>query len=170
MGWMVNAKPRPIYSRKWPRTHWLGGWVGLRAVLDGCGKSHPPPGFDPRTVQPVASRYTDYACRLYHTIIGISEPVPWRLRSWILRFILMPPPDNCPGRVNLILMSVRSYVYFRKGCRYLGSDKTWQAAARQSAPDHVWQYTSLLTYVSLRIAHTAISSTGPTEPSTRAGG
>ena len=29
--------------------------------LDGCKKSRPPPGFDPRTVQPVASRYTDYA-------------------------------------------------------------------------------------------------------------
>jgi hypothetical protein len=24
-------------------------------------KISPPPGFDPRTVQPVASRYTDYA-------------------------------------------------------------------------------------------------------------
>ena len=34
-------------------------WVGPRAGLDGCGKSRPPPGFDPRTVQPVASRYTD---------------------------------------------------------------------------------------------------------------
>jgi len=36
----------------------VGGWVGLRASLDGCGKSLPPPGFDPRTVQLVASRYT----------------------------------------------------------------------------------------------------------------
>ena len=26
-------------------------------------KISPPPGFDPRTVQPVASRYTDYAAR-----------------------------------------------------------------------------------------------------------
>ena len=34
--------------------------MGLRAGLDGCGKSRPPPGFDPRTVQPAASRYTDY--------------------------------------------------------------------------------------------------------------
>jgi hypothetical protein len=25
------------------------------------GKISPPPGFDPRTVQPVASRYTDWA-------------------------------------------------------------------------------------------------------------
>jgi hypothetical protein len=46
---------------KRPGTHCIGGLVGPRAGLDGCGKSRPPPGFDPRTVQPVASRYTDYA-------------------------------------------------------------------------------------------------------------
>jgi len=40
--------------------HRTGGWVGPRAGLDGCEKS-PPPGFDPRTVQPVVSRYTDRA-------------------------------------------------------------------------------------------------------------
>jgi hypothetical protein len=33
--------------------------VGPRAGLDGCGKSRPPPGFDPRTAQPVASYYTE---------------------------------------------------------------------------------------------------------------
>jgi hypothetical protein len=37
--------------------------MGPRAGLDRCGKSHFPPGFDPRTAQPVASRYTDYATR-----------------------------------------------------------------------------------------------------------
>jgi len=35
--------------------------VGPRAGLDRCGKSRSPPGFDPRTVQPVASRYIEYA-------------------------------------------------------------------------------------------------------------
>ena len=40
-------------------THCIGGWVEHRAGLDGCGKSHPPPGFDPRTPQPVASRYIE---------------------------------------------------------------------------------------------------------------
>ena len=43
-----------------PGAHCIGGWVGPRAGLDRCGKL-PPLGFDPRTVQPVASRYTDYA-------------------------------------------------------------------------------------------------------------
>jgi len=31
--------------------------VGPRAGVDKCGKSRLPPGFDPRTVQPTASRY-----------------------------------------------------------------------------------------------------------------
>ena len=43
----------PLYRR-------LGGPT---ASLDRCGKSRPPPGFDPCTIQPVASRYTDYATR-----------------------------------------------------------------------------------------------------------
>jgi hypothetical protein len=41
-------------------THCTGGSLGPTDGLDGCGKSHPPPRFSPRTVQPVASRYTDY--------------------------------------------------------------------------------------------------------------
>jgi hypothetical protein len=35
--------------------------VGPWASLDRWGKSRPPPGFDPRTFQPVTSRYTDRA-------------------------------------------------------------------------------------------------------------
>ena len=56
MGWGVSTTPRPLYSRERPGTHCTGGWVGPRAGLDGRGISRPPPGFDPRTVQPVASR------------------------------------------------------------------------------------------------------------------
>ena len=51
---------RPLYPRERPVTHCIGGWVGPRAVLDGC-KNLASPGCDPRTVQPIASRYTDYA-------------------------------------------------------------------------------------------------------------
>ena len=55
--------PAALYSRERRGTHCTGGWVGHRAGVDRCRKSRPPPGFDPRTVQPVASRYTDYATR-----------------------------------------------------------------------------------------------------------
>ena len=37
--------------------------MGLRADLDRCGTTRLPPGFDRRTVQPVASRYKDWATR-----------------------------------------------------------------------------------------------------------
>ena len=40
-GWVVNATPRPLYPRDRPGTHCIGGWVGPRAGLDGCGKSRP---------------------------------------------------------------------------------------------------------------------------------
>jgi hypothetical protein len=44
--------------------HWIGGWVGPRAVLDAVVKRkipRPPRESNPRTpiVQPVAQRYTD---------------------------------------------------------------------------------------------------------------
>jgi len=61
MEWVVNATPRPLYPQERPGTHGIGGWVGPRAGLDRCGKFRPPPAFDPRTVQPVASRCTDWA-------------------------------------------------------------------------------------------------------------
>jgi hypothetical protein len=52
-----------IYPQERHGTHFTAGWVGPRAGLDRCGKSRPPTGFDSRTVQPVASRYNDWATR-----------------------------------------------------------------------------------------------------------
>jgi hypothetical protein len=41
-------------------THCTGGWVGPRADLDGCTKSHPKPGLCPWTIKPIESPYTNY--------------------------------------------------------------------------------------------------------------
>jgi len=41
MEWVVNATPRPLYPWERPGTHCIGGWVGLRTCLDGCGKPQP---------------------------------------------------------------------------------------------------------------------------------
>jgi len=48
--------------------------VSPSAGLNGCGKSRPPLGFDPRAVQPVANRYTNYAVGL-----RMSGNTPWSL-------------------------------------------------------------------------------------------
>ena len=54
--------PAALYPRERPGIHCTGGWVGPRAGLDRCGKYRSPHrGFDPQTVQPVASRYADWA-------------------------------------------------------------------------------------------------------------
>jgi hypothetical protein len=91
-GWGVSVTPRPLFTpRERSGTHFTGGWVGPRDGLDRCGKSRPPPGFDPRTVQPVASCYTDWATRptKHFNIYTISAGecdcyrIIWRL-TWIL--------------------------------------------------------------------------------------
>ena len=38
--------PAALPPGKRPGTHCMGGWVGPRADLDGCGKSRPPPQRD----------------------------------------------------------------------------------------------------------------------------
>jgi hypothetical protein len=60
--WGVGVQrhsPASLLLGNRPGTHCTGGWMSPRAGLDVCGKSLPRPGFDPGTVQPVASRYTD---------------------------------------------------------------------------------------------------------------
>ena len=59
-GWSAPC-PSHFYPQERPSTHCTEGWVGPRAGLAGCTKSHPPLWFDPRTVQPIASRSTGWA-------------------------------------------------------------------------------------------------------------
>ena len=78
---VVNATPRSLYPPgNCPGSHCIGGCVGPRAGLDGCGKSLPTPGFNVRTVQPVASRLTYWAILAHYVIIvlvfGYSIIVP----------------------------------------------------------------------------------------------
>jgi hypothetical protein len=68
--WVVNATPRLLYSR---REAWYPFYRKLGGPQDRCKrvrKISPPPGFDPRTVHLVASRYTDLAIAAHLTDIG----------------------------------------------------------------------------------------------------
>ena len=72
MGGQRHA-PAALSLGKRPGTHCTGGWVGPRAGLDGRWISSLPPGFDPQTVQPVASLYTlsaIAACLFLHIVIS----------------------------------------------------------------------------------------------------
>ena len=60
-GWVVNATPWPLYPHgetRYPLCERLRGPQGRSGRVREIS---PSPGFDPRTVKPVASVYTDYA-------------------------------------------------------------------------------------------------------------
>jgi hypothetical protein len=103
--WVVNATPRPLYPRERHGTHCTGGWVGPTACLVGCGKPHPPPGFDPRTVQPEARRYTDWAIPAHDIQVCIIN-CKWfmTMHGW---FIMRNKTNKCTYRyLNLLYYSL----------------------------------------------------------------
>jgi hypothetical protein len=64
--WSASRPGRFTTKKRDLGTHWIGGWVSPRAVLDAVVKRKiPSPRWEsnPRTpiVQPVAQRYTDWA-------------------------------------------------------------------------------------------------------------
>ena len=52
--------PAALPPGKWTGVNCIGGWVGNRTGLDGA-ENIASTGFDPGTVQPVESGYTDWA-------------------------------------------------------------------------------------------------------------
>jgi hypothetical protein len=65
--WVVNATPQPVSIVE------EAGWTP--GLVRTCAENLAPPGLDPRTVQTVASRYTDCAIpvlpRIYPVLISI---------------------------------------------------------------------------------------------------
>jgi hypothetical protein len=55
--------------------------VDPRAGLDRYGKISPPPGFDHRTVQPIASRYSDppLAPEPFRSPVGNLDPINFNI-------------------------------------------------------------------------------------------
>jgi hypothetical protein len=60
-----GSASRPDHSLPPEKTRYLlhKRLVGPQGRSEQMRKISPPPGFDPRTVQPVANRYTDYVTR-----------------------------------------------------------------------------------------------------------
>ena len=118
MGWLANGTPRPLYPRERPGTYCIGDWVGPRVGLDGCEKSLPRPGFNPRTVQPIASHYTDRViaaycfCRnesLIHKIAGVFNCMQYTKRVTYFNIL-----------VDSSLISVWKYTHFLKYITFRG--------------------------------------------------
>ena len=60
MGWVVKVTPRTLYPPgEKISTYCMGEMGGLQSQSGRVRKISPQTGFDPRTVQPVASRFAD---------------------------------------------------------------------------------------------------------------
>jgi hypothetical protein len=102
MGWVINLTPRPL----WPRERdpvpivkeagWAAGSVGT------SGENSSPPGFDPWTVQPVASRYAG----------------PYTLNGIVVYFQLVQFRgiwywESMPKKIDpLLFIQVQPWLYF----------------------------------------------------------
>ena len=82
-GWVVNATPRPPYPREGPDTHCIGGWVSLRAGLDGYGKISPPTGIRSPHEIDVGENIIQY------NIVHLGQ-----LRSYLNKKVAAPGLDN----------------------------------------------------------------------------
>jgi hypothetical protein len=84
--------PRPSHftlRQRTPATHWIGSWVGPRAVMDAVVKRKIPSTrreSNPRTpiVQHVAQRYTDWAI----AALEMTAEAAWVMSSLICHFIM----------------------------------------------------------------------------------
>jgi len=93
-GWGVSVTPRPLFNpgkTRYPLYRSLGGPQGQSGQV---GKNSPPPGFDPRTSQPVVSRYTLcwYLYVIYETLFLIQK---FQLEMWQWGGIFEIISNNC---------------------------------------------------------------------------
>jgi hypothetical protein len=76
--WSASRPGRFTSRERAPGTHWIGGWVGLRAVLDAVMNRKIPSSrreSNPRNpiVQPVAQLYTDWAITALQVNVKINK-------------------------------------------------------------------------------------------------
>ena len=109
MGWIVTVMPRRLYPREWFGVHYIEGWVGLRDVRDGCGKSRPQAGCDHRTVQPVASCYTKYSIPVHPHVESLIK-LQRRNQGLILSRICIVDEQTSSVRRETALFILISFV------------------------------------------------------------
>ena len=95
--WVGDSRSRPLYPQEWARAPGIGGWMGRRAGLAGCGKCRRPQGFDLPTVQHegfdlptvqhVESRYTDSAIPAHTCPEYLHKTIKFKpiCTSWYLK-------------------------------------------------------------------------------------
>jgi hypothetical protein len=105
MGGQHNAPAAlPPGKTRYPLYRRLGGPQGRSGQMR---KISPPPGFDPRTVQPVASRYTDWATR---PLFFFRRYKIWNIFKW---WFTTKRNSEATGRYRMWTSPVSSFIALR---------------------------------------------------------
>ena len=103
----VNARPRPLYLREKDLVPILqeAGWAPGQSGQ--IRKTSPPLGFDPRTFQHVASRYTDYAIPA-HNVTIVHQIIIDRFLPYPCLFIISSSTQNSKLHRQIAHISFKS--------------------------------------------------------------
>jgi hypothetical protein len=100
--WSASRPGRFTPRKRAPGTHWIGGWVDPRAVLDAVVKRKIPTPrreSNPRTpiVHPVAQRYTDWGIPAvqFHLCMELNLRQEWT--KFRIKFITNIPRQLAPS-------------------------------------------------------------------------
>jgi hypothetical protein len=90
--WSASRSGRFTPRERDPGTHWIGGWVGPRAVLDAVVKRKILSSrreSNPRTpiIQPVAQRYTDWAITALKIVLYVTHVGGFIKQGTLLFFV-----------------------------------------------------------------------------------
>jgi hypothetical protein len=122
-GWVVSTTSRPFYPRERPGIHCIGGWVRLQSRYGRIRKISPPPGFDPRTVQPLASRYTDWAITTHNLIVYWLNVFLTKLTCLLLsnatNYISLSIHATCFGSTDHLQALKYTILRFKIKCIYI---------------------------------------------------
>jgi hypothetical protein len=153
-GWSKQRPSRftPGKETRYPFYRRLGGPQGRSGLVRNIS---PPPGFDTRTVQPVAGRYTDWAnpvqdysnryCKYWMNVIPpfMIIIVFSRFRSFHMSVILKQV--SCLinllhftpyFKINVVLWETRSDV--ERGPNNSSHNLTWKTRVRRNKIRYVW--------------------------------
>jgi hypothetical protein len=93
-GWVVSGTSRPLYLWEMARYPFCSSLGEPQGRSGGERKISPPPEFDPRTVQPVASSYTDCAIPAPY-LQGTQWKQDVRRNQFTVPYCTVSAPEGC---------------------------------------------------------------------------
>jgi hypothetical protein len=126
-GWGFSVTPWPLFTpgndpvTVIQEAGWAPGPVWTRAE----NLAHT--GFDPRTVQPVASHYTDWATRRSHSVVSINGSEKFLRFPQYCSSYLTPPPCLLSSLFDTFVIGCDSRVIFRLFQRHITCSTEYNA-------------------------------------------